>query len=83
MKTRIYNEGQLIKERLAEISDYIYKNSELVNEEYKAGEAVTTFVKEHNFQVECQIADMDTVFKATFDSRKAGEKIVYLMEHDG
>ena len=26
MKTRIYNEGQLIKERLAEISDYIYNN---------------------------------------------------------
>lgn len=51
MKTRIYNEGQLIKERLAEISDYIYNNPELGNEEYKAVEALTTFLKEHNFQV--------------------------------
>ncbi len=57
MKTRIYNEGQLIKERLAEISDYIYNNPELGNEEYKAVEALTTFLKEHNFQVECPIAD--------------------------
>ena len=46
MKTRIYNEGQLIKERLAEISDYIYNNPELGNEEYKAVEALTTFLKD-------------------------------------
>ena len=52
MKTRIYNEGQLIKERLAEISDYIYNNPELGNEEYKAVEALTTFLKEHNFKIE-------------------------------
>ena len=68
MKTIIYNEGQLIKERLAKISDYIYNNPELGNKEYKAVEALTTFLKEHNFQVECPIADMDTAFKATFDN---------------
>ena len=39
MKTIIYNEGQLIKERLAKISDYIYNNPELGNKEYKAVEA--------------------------------------------
>ena len=38
MKTKIYNEGQLIKERLSQISDYIYNNPELGNEEYKAVE---------------------------------------------
>ena len=31
MKERIYNEGQLIKEKLVEISDYIYNNPELGN----------------------------------------------------
>ena len=44
MKERIYNEGQLIKEKLVEISDYIYNNPELGNEEYKAVEALTTFL---------------------------------------
>ena len=82
MKTRIYNEGQLIKERLVEISDYIYNNPELGNEEYKAVEALTTFLKEHDFKVETSIADMDTAFKATFDSGKSGMTIGYLCEYD-
>lgn len=82
MKTIIYNEGQLIKERLAKISDYIYNNPELGNKEYKAVEVLTTFLKEHNFQVECPIADMDTAFKATFDSGKPGMTIGYLCEYD-
>lgn len=82
MKTKIYNEGQLIKERLAEISDYIYNNPELGNEEYKAVEALTTFLKEHDFKVEAPIAGMDTAFKATFDSGKPGMTIGYLCEYD-
>ena len=82
MKNRIYNEGQLIKERLAEISDYIYNNPELGNEEYKAVEALTTFLKEHDFEIEAPIADMATAFKATFDSGKPGMTIGYLCEYD-
>ena len=82
MRKVIYNEAQLIKEKLYEISDYIYNNPELGNEEYKAVEALTIFLKEHNFQVECPIADMDTAFKATFDSGKPGMTIGYLCEYD-
>lgn len=82
MKSRIYNEGQLIKERLADISDYIYNNPELGNEEYKAVEALTIFLKEHDFKVEASIAGMDTAFKATFDSGKPGMTIGYLCEYD-
>lgn len=82
MKNRIYNEGQLIKERLAEISDYIYNNPELGNQEYKAVEALTTFLKEHDFEIEAPIADMATAFKATFDSGKPGMTIGYLCEYD-
>ena len=82
MKARIYNEGQLIKERLAEISDYIYNNPELGNEEYKAVEALTTFLKDHDFKIEAPIADMATAFKATFDSGKSGMTIGYLCEYD-
>lgn len=82
MKTRIYNEGQSIKERLVEISDYIYNNPELGNEEYKAVEALTTFLKEHDFKIETSIAGMDTAFKATFDSGNPGMTIGYLCEYD-
>ena len=82
MKERIYNEGQLIKERLIEISDYIYNNPELGNEEYKAVEALTTFLKEHGFEIECPYAGMETAFKANFDSGKPGKTVGYLCEYD-
>lgn len=82
MKEILYNEGQLIKERLAEISDYIYRNPELGNEEYKAVEALTTFLKEHGFEIECPYSGMNTAFKATFDSGKEGMTVGYLCEYD-
>ncbi|WP_343008831.1 M20 family metallopeptidase [Clostridium celatum] len=82
MKERLFSEGQLIKERLAEISDYIYRNPELGNEEYKAAEALTSFLKEHNFSVESNIAGMETAFKATFESGRPGLTVGYLCEYD-
>lgn len=82
MKKKIYDEGQLIRQRLCEMSDYIYNNPELGNEEYKAVEALTTFLKEYNFKIETPIADMATAFKATFDSGKPGMTIGYLCEYD-
>ena len=82
MKKKIYDEGQLIRQKLCEMSDYIYNNPELGNEEYKAVEALTTFLKEHNFKIEAPIADMATAFKATFDSGKPGMTIGYLCEYD-
>ncbi len=82
MKERLFSEGQLIKGRLAEISDYIYRNPELGNEEYKAAEALTSFLKEHNFSVESNIAGMETAFKATFESGKPGLTVGYLCEYD-
>ena len=82
MKERLYNEGQLIKERLAEISDYIYRNPELGNEEYKAVEVLTTFLREHGFEIECPYAGINTAFKATFDSGKEGMTVGYLCEYD-
>ena len=82
MKKKIYNEGQLIRQRLCEMSDYIYNNPELGNEEYKAVEALTTFLKDHDFKIEAPIADMDTALKATFDSGKPGMTIGYLCEYD-
>ena len=52
MKERLTSEGQKIHKRLIEISDYIYENPELGNEEYKAVKVLTELLKEHNFEVE-------------------------------
>ena len=82
MKERLTSEGQKIHKKLIEISDYIYENPELGNEEYKAVKVLTELLKEHNFEVEERYLNMDTAFKATFDSGKPGLNIGYLCEYD-
>lgn len=82
MKDILRSEGQNIHQRLIEISDYIYANPELGNEEYKAVAVLTELLKEHNFEVEEKYLNMDTAFKATFDSGKPGLTIGYLCEYD-
>lgn len=82
MKERLTSEGQKIHKKLIEISDYIYENPELGNEEYKAVKVLTELLKEHNFEVEERYLNMDTAFKATFDSGKPGLTIGYLCEYD-
>ncbi|MBM6860007.1 M20 family metallopeptidase [Clostridium saudiense] len=82
MKEILNSEGQKIHKRLIEISDYIYANPELGNKEYKAVKVLTDFLKEHNFEVEEKYLNMDTAFKATFDSGKPGLTIGYLCEYD-
>ena len=82
MKEILFNEGQKIKDRLAEISEYIYHNPELGNQEFKAVEILTSFLEEHRFTVEREFLNIKTAFRATFDSKKEGPTIGYLCEYD-
>ena len=49
MKTELKSIGESLKERLVEMNRFIHDNPELGNEEYKAVQTLTTFLKEHNF----------------------------------
>lgn len=82
MKDLLFNEGQKIKDRLVEISEYIYHNPELGNQEFKAVEKLTSFLEEHNFIVEREFLNIKTAFRATYDSKKEGPTIGYLCEYD-
>lgn len=82
MKEILFNEGQKIKDRLAELSEYIYHNPELGNQEFKAVEMLTSFLEEHHFTVEREFLNIKTAFRATFDSKKEGPTIGYLCEYD-
>lgn len=82
MKEILFNEGQKIKDRLVEISEYIYHNPELGNQEFKAVEILTSFLEEHHFTVEREFLNIKTAFRATFDSKKEGPTIGYLCEYD-
>ena len=78
MKNILLEKGQELHEKLCEISEYIYKNPELGNQEYKAAEVLTSFLKEHNFEIEKGLLGIETAFRAIYDSKKEGPTIGYL-----
>ena len=82
MKDKLFEIGHEIKTKLWEMSDFIYENPELGNEEYKAVEVLTSFLEEHGFKVEREFLDIKTAFRATFESSKPGLTVGYLCEYD-
>lgn len=83
MKSILFEKGKEIHKELCEISDFIYHNPELGNEEYKAVEKLTSFLQEHDFDIETEFLGIKTAFRATYDSNKEGPIIGYLCEYDG
>jgi len=82
MKDLIMKEIRALKEQLCEISDYICRNPELGNHEFKAVEKLTTFLESKGFSVETNIVGKPTAFKSIFDSKKPGPAIAFLCEYD-
>lgn len=82
MKDLIINEIQGLREQLWEISDYICNNPEMGNQEFKAMEKLTSFLKMCGFSVETNIINKPTAFKAVYDSLKPGPSVSFLCEYD-
>lgn len=82
LKEQIFKKVLNIKEELCNLSDYIYENPELGNQEYEAVRVLTKILKENNFEIEQPYCGLKTAFKATFDSGKAGLTVGYLCEYD-
>ena len=82
MKSILEKEGKKIHANLCEISDYIYENPELGNEEFKSSEKLISFLQDHNFEIEKEFLGIKTAFRATYDSKKEGPTIGYLCEYD-
>ncbi|MCX8168720.1 MAG: M20 family metallopeptidase [Candidatus Methanomethylicia archaeon] len=71
-----------LKDKLLEISEYLYKNPELGSEEYKAYALLTSILSKHGFKVEGELLGMKTAFKASFKGLIDKPKIVFLAEYD-
>ena len=82
MKDILFKEGQNIKERLVEISEFMYHNPELGNNEFKSVEQLISLLEEHNFKVEKEFLGLKTAFRAVYDSNKPGLTVGYLCEYD-
>jgi amidohydrolase len=82
MIKEVTNLTQDLRQELIEISEYIFENPELGNEEFKACKAHVDILKKHGFEVEEEYLGIKTAFKAVFDSGKKGPTISYLSEYD-
>jgi len=82
MKDLLYKFGQEIKNEICEISDFIYHNPELGNQEFKAAEKLAQFLATNGFAVEQGVLGIATAFTATFDSGKPGREVAFLCEYD-
>ena len=82
MKEIMKKQIDSIKERLWNISDYLYEHPELGDQEYESSKILTEFLSEHQFHIEMSIAGRPTAFKAVYKGKKSGPVIAYLAEYD-
>ena len=67
---------------ICEMSNFMYQNPELGNQEFKAVEKLTSFLKAHGFVVTLGTANIPTAFEAVYDTGQPGPNIGYLCEYD-
>nr|WP_207751273.1 M20 family metallopeptidase [Anaeromonas frigoriresistens] len=71
-----------MERELIDLSEYIYNNPELGYEEHKSSKAHVDLLKKYDFDVDEKYMNMDTAFRAEFDSGKDGPTIAFLSEYD-
>jgi amidohydrolase len=70
------------KERLFEISRFLYEHPETGYKEFKAAEILSSELEKHGFKVTRNIAGMETAFVATLEGQPHGPTIAVLAEYD-
>ncbi len=71
-----------IYDELIHVNQYIYDNPELGNEEFKACKIHTNLLKKYDFHVEKAYMDIETAYRAVYDSKKEGPTIGFMSEYD-
>jgi amidohydrolase len=64
-----------------DVSDFLFKNPELSEEEYKASNFLANYLKKHGFEVTFPYANLETAFRAEFGEGDE-VKIGFLAEYD-
>ena len=70
------------RQRLLDLSDYLFDTPELGNHEFKAHAAITAVLRENGFLVDDQVLGLDTAFRATCVFGAGGPRIGLLCEYD-
>jgi len=71
-----------LRDRIFEVSDFIFNNPELGREEYKASKLLASELEKHNFDVEMSVAGLKTAFKGVKKGKKPGCSVAFFAEYD-
>lgn len=82
MKEQLQRHLEEIQQELWSMSDHLYHNPELGDQEFESMALLTEYLARHDFQVEKGIVDRATAFRATYDSGLPGPTIAFLAEYD-
>lgn len=82
MKQQLVKKIKNIEEDLYNMSNHLYHNPEIGDEEYESMKLLTDYLHSHNFKIETGLVNRPTAFKAEFNSGKPGPTIAYLAEYD-
>jgi amidohydrolase len=82
MKEQLKNHLDTIQNKLWALSDSIYHNPELGDQEFESMKKLVSFLEENQFKIETGIVGRPTAFKAVYDRKKDGPTIAYLAEYD-
>lgn len=72
----------MIENDLIKISNHLYNNPELGDEEFESSKMLVEYLESHQFKVETGIVDRPTSFRAEFSGSKPGPTVAFLAEYD-
>ncbi len=82
MKDRILTIAKEIKPEIVALSDAIYANPELGNEEFESSRLHTELLRRHGFDVQMPYLGLPTGYRAEYRSAKPGPHICFMAEYD-
>ncbi len=82
MKEKIVELTQNLEQELKELSIKIYENPELGYQEHKSSKLHIDLLKKYGFEVEENYMNIETGFRAEYDSKKEGPTVAFLVEYD-
>ncbi len=82
MKDKIIELTQNLEQELKELSIKIYENPELGYQEHKSSKLHIDLLKKYGFEVEENYMNIETGFRAEYDSKKEGPTVAFLVEYD-
>lgn len=80
LKKELSQIEETLKNEIEEVSDYIFKNPELGNKEYKAVDYLIKGLEKRDFRIEKNYCGMETAFRAEIGN--GYPKIAFLAEYD-